>query len=486
MLTYRYASEIPEIAVTADKMIAGGIILASIAFWIAYSMLKTKHIESFNTFFYKHSKNDDDEEISSQKFWIWIWVFFVSIVLYYLCQYLRFGNFESMFFQNYNQSLQIMYSNDLTISFPILLRISNRIINYFFYVSIYFSIALLFESLRKNGNLKGMLPIIIAFFLSIISMTGLFFTGFRTYTGICFYIIFLMTIVSLFNRDRRLLKISVPIIIFLLFYSLFWMTSLTTFRLQGINGLRLEVLQLYSKENTEESIKSLAVIPKEITVPENIHFDMNNLSPDKFKNNKETNSEVQEIAKKDITTNNTQTPFTSELTYLQSVRTKYGHSMSKEIAWVMLYYGRHTKYLGITYGFRTLLNDILPPPLGKDHSIKTIGRLIFQSRDVLGGGCCGQLGEGYACYGIIGAYLYVSIWAFIGGLMAKFAIINLFIIKSRLEFIALSLLLVPFVAIILCQGYGLFYFPFVGFLFILFLTYFLTMFFSKIIKRNYQ
>jgi hypothetical protein len=155
--------------------------------------------------------------------------------------------------------------------------------------------------------------------------------------------------------------------------------------------------------------------------------------------------------------------FHVEKSLLQS--SNYGWSVSREIAWTMLYFGHHKEYLGCFYSLKDVFDCYLPGRLHKDRL--NIGRIIFEERGIkFAGTAPGPLGEGYACYGYIGAYSHWIIWAFLCGLMAKFSIIHLFTDSSQFELTTVNLFIATGIPLLLCAGFYLFVKPLGGFVLI--------------------
>jgi hypothetical protein len=464
ILKYRYASEIHEVATYVDKVLAVGILLASLAFGLGYCVLKSKYIERITVFLNGQLNNENG--ISKRKFWCWTVFIIITIMLYYVCQYVRFGKFEYMFFQSYYHwhDLQEKLKES---SFG--MRATNWFITNFYLTMMFFALVLLFEVLKKRKHLYGITPIISAFIVSLIVMTSMFLLGYRTYPLYCVQCVYLLVVISFTHPSCRLSLIAVPLVFIIFIYCAFDAFYVVKIRHYGIYKIHERIVATMNSPKELENVrKRLFVIQDDVQAPKNVQFDLELKRTDIDNQHRDTIFPVDtpvEISLVGETTNQKQEIQTkkqideqeiklkNELVYLRNKR--YGHSLSQQTAWVMLYFGRHHQYLGVTYSLRGFLNRVLPPPFGKDKSFIGIGNML----DKMGtGNAIGPFGEGYASGGLICGYLYWIGWSFLCGLMAKAAMIFLFSFRQNdFETTAFGLCLFVFIPATITAGYSLMY-----------------------------
>jgi hypothetical protein len=452
VLHYRYASDIPSLAVHVDRMLAGCVLLASLMFWLGYITLKRETIEQFTTFWFA-KRTSEENGIPTQKFWLYLIFIVLAFICYYICQYIKFGKFELMFFQVYDfHNKDLIQSINMKAS--LVIRTMNFIATKIFMILPFLALALLVETLRKHGKTYSCYVITTIFFILLVVMTGFFLFGYRSFVVYCVLsILFLiMPILLRLNTNQGLRKASMPIIIFILIYCSVFFVSLRPVRAYGINGLYAKLTNVFgSKESLQKSIKDNFFIQKQ-EKKSDAASDFNIVLNRSFLENN-TSSQLN-IEETEIKKNAKQYEYlkATELQYLMS-KPAHGHRTSMEIGWIVAYFGRHEDYMGITIGPRTLMNNILPPPLGKDRSWIS----PFKKIELLGrGNAEGYFGEGYICYGIVGGYLYWGIAAFIFGILAKFTVTYLFS-SPRLETTSLGLCLFCVIPTSFTSGYMLLY-----------------------------
>ncbi|MDR2346351.1 MAG: hypothetical protein LBE18_09820 [Planctomycetaceae bacterium] len=460
-IKYRYASDIPGLTTLIDMMIGFGVVIISLMFWIGYCLVKKEYIESIKSFFFLRAKdkdknknkdnnnNDNESGISNFSFCNYIVFIIVTIILYYTCQYMKYGEFDLMFLQCYHACDRI---NTIDIHTSLAMRIVNRIVSSCFLILPFISLLLLFETFRKNGKQYQGYTIIVTLIISIAVTTGFFLaSGFRTYVVSCFIIIITLTLVALLRPHHKVRTICFPIIIFMLIYCMIFFVTLRSVRWHGIEALYSRTYNILANYNSiRQSVNDNFFIQTEY---EQIEYESNQIA---FKNIDLFNSYIDsdEHFHNEINQEKTQ-----ELKYLKSLPI-YGHAASKEIAWIAAYFGRHEKYMGLTAGFRAFFNEILPPPLGREHSfVSPVKRLEELKR----GNAEGAFADGYISYGLLGGYLYWGIWAFICGLFAKFAVVDLFMSKPCLESNSLSIFLIVHISTILCTSRCFLSFMLIGF-----------------------
>jgi hypothetical protein len=457
MIKYRYASDISSMTVTVDQTIAIGVILVSLMFWIGYVFLKQHHIEHIKSFFFQNKKNEESG-ISNCKFYVYIFFILTVIVLYYICQYMKFDKFDLMFLQGYHARDEILQIN---LNTSMTMRIINRIISSCFLIITFISLLLLFETLRKYGKKYSYFLIITMSIIALLTMTVFFLaTGFRTYTVSCMIVIVTLIVIAQIRSLQRLRKISIPIVIFMLLYCMLFFVTLRQFRWSGIEGLYSRSCNVFTDYKLiQQSLKDNFFVPKKTVQTESVQKQTIDLSHSYINNNAipRINEEIKDenlaMIKQNAEIHVSQEIIQEkmkELQYIQSLPI-YGHSTSREIAWIMIYFGRHEKYMGITTGFRAFANEILPPPFGREPSFVSPVRRLEQLKR---GNAEGPFADGYISYGLVGGYLYWGIWAFICGLFAKFAVVDIFMSTPCLESNSLSLCLLVHVSVTLCSSRG--------------------------------
>jgi hypothetical protein len=482
ILKYRYASEIPEMATYVDKVLAVGIILVSLAFGLGYCVLKSKYVERITLFL--NGQLNIENGISKRKFWCWLGLIIVIILLYYVCQYVRFGKFEYLFFQMYYHWHELQEKLKES-SFG--MRATNWFIANTVMTIMFFVLVLLFEVLKKQKQICGIMPITSAFIISVLAMSVCFLTGSRLLVLQCVECIFVLMVISFFKPNNKLKKISILIIISLFFYCAIALIIIPQVRYYGISGIFEKKIEIFTFVKNKDIIQKYmnSCLAIQDNTEHLTHIQIDNNSNKEIDDNKKL--EDQTVSDNHSINKIIETSAIPETSSLQSENTenkqnqdlekqlaeelrifkrlKGGHSMSRMVALVMLYYGRHEDYLGITYSFRSFINRLLPPPLGKDRNFHGIGAKLQKIAPRIN--ACGPFGEGYASYGFTGGYLYWCGWAFICGLIAKIAMTNLESIHFHLEYSALSLFFIVWVPILLSEGFEQFYQPFSGFIIIL-------------------
>jgi hypothetical protein len=420
VLHYRYVSDITSLITYVDRILASGIILASLMFGIGYISLNRKILERFTTFWFIR-RTGEKNAIASQKFWLYLIFILLAFICYYICQYIKLGKFELMFFQLYS-SKHVVETVNMEASFT--MRLINFIISKIFIVLPFLSLVLLIETLRKHGKEYKIYTITATLLVLLMTMTGCFLTGARSYT-IYFAvstIILVSCILLQLNTHHGLRKISIPIIALILVYCFLFFSSVGLLRMHGINSFGMVFGKIFnSKEVLQKTIKDNFFIHDQKKFSDTItHLDIS-LEEKFWENEANMPPHLGTLDQVEWWKKHKERKI-AELQYLKSLP-PHGYRISMEIGWIVAYFGRHEEYMGITAGARTIMNDMLPPPLGKDR----LWISPFKKLELLGrGNAEGYFGEGYVCYGIIGGYLYWGIAAFILGILTKITVFYLF------------------------------------------------------------
>jgi hypothetical protein len=451
-MIYRYASEMKNIALVADFSIASSFLVSSIVFCITYLLVKKSTVETLTE---KVFKNFDEDGISSKKFWSFSGVVFLIFVVYHLTRYVRFGGIDGLFFPDMNyfaleHNNQILTGNKTPDHF--LLRLFSWLSRYGAFIIVYLSIALLFESLRKEKRLKGYLHIFCISFVTLLSFTGSFLYGYRTVVVIVISSIFILGLSSLLFKNRRLTKCGYIITALFVVYSTFWLLTINSTRASFIAYQHRKIAsqqtqaipsaQLLPDGQTAQAISSV----KQQTIISVITKTTENYNLTQSASNIAMISEKQY---RDIVFEN----FEQEEQYLKTWHS-YGWAASKDIAWELLYFGRHSDFLGLFYDAKICVRRLFPGniqrQLGLD--LPTIGQIIYKTRRHKGTSeaAVGVFGNGYACYGYTGAYLYCIVWAIFCGVMSKFCVTYIFTETPRYETTALGVFLLFATPIIFC------------------------------------
>jgi hypothetical protein len=440
-LKYRYASDIPGLAVTVDQMIAVGVVLASLMFAASYFLIKEKQIEKFNNLFFVNKKSEMDG-ISNRKRVFYIVFIPVTIICYFTVMYWLYGSFEAVFFGNYANKGIILPTNLQAGLLERTLRLITS--SLCCWILPFISFTLLFETLYKKRSYNYLL-ITILFILTLIMMTVSFSMGYRSFTAYFVFCILLFIIFSYIHK-LGLRKIAIPLIILLILYS-------------AVCFLTLGFLRGNSLQKGFNAVVTLWTHPKLIndSLQENLLVDKKNDKNLQLLNDlqeqqvKDTTSIIIQNRKNNLSSkkHDKETEKEKEKNMLLSLP-PYGHRVSKEIGWIVAYFGKHEPYAGILCELRGFMNHLLPPPLGKDRSYQSPSKKLDELRR---GNAEGPFGHGYISYGLTGAYLYWAGYAFLCGILAKFSIINLFICKKiYLENIAISIALIIILPSVFCSG----------------------------------
>gem|GEM_PF-5984773 len=457
---YRYASPIPSLAVPQDRMIALGFILAALAFWVGYFLLRTKYVTNFIAFSFAHQA-DDEKGISFKKLYVYSVVILVVVCGHYLLQYARYGNFEYCFLSAYNfQAKQHLART----TFPLWMRFLNLVFTGMLYWTPYLSLLLLFETLRRHGKQYYFFHSLLAFIILLISATAVFLLGFRSQ---CFYVCIgtvLLALFAVFSPTRGLKKVSAIFIIFIVFYaSLFFLTLpqmrghkqaiyqlLPTMRSVIMShSLRIQVLldnmllsERTQKKHAYDNLPTLRHMPEAETSGSSAsRVETSGSSASQRDGLEKASSFLHEskivLLPFDLNISYIDRPLTEEeenqrkyeRAYLKSYP-RFAHNLGPEISWIVLMFGRHTPYLGFSYEFRSIMNTFLPPPLGSGNNFETTNRIIGKNKR---GNAPGHFAVGYASYGLIGACCYWMLAAFISGLFAKFIVVYFHLEARYLE-----------------------------------------------------
>jgi hypothetical protein len=486
---YRYVSEIPAIADLADKTIAVGIILASFAFWMGYGLLKEQWVRSFTTRVWNFTifSRDDNQNIPVWKLRFFLIGIVLCILGYYTSQYLIWGKFEYLFFRIYDLKMPLDMSQ-IPQNRTLILIGSRYILNFLYYVTIYFSLSSLFVILKTKSCNKNTLLITIATIVAILSITSLFFTGLRNYPVFVLYFVLIFIVLSFVNSERHFSLSAVLVLFIITFYSLFWLFIMTEARFHGIYGLHTATKSAIQKRMFV--VQQLAMKQKEIKIPNDLNINQN-LNQKIVINNTDQTTDLSHGHLEPIHStptiddqNKTEQKLAKEKQFLQTY--KGGSSISREIAWIMLYYGRHTNYLGFFYPLKSLMVSILPSHLKS--KIPGAGQLIYRERKQghwggqHGGTVPGLFGEGYMSYGYVGGFFYWSLFSFFCGFLSKFATVNLFTPSSSIEITALSLFFYIMSFSWMYSNHTLFPIPLVGFMMVFIIEYL----YIKICLSHYQ
>jgi hypothetical protein len=305
----------------------------------------------------------------------------------------------------------------------------------------FISIILLFEILDKRKS-HQYVTIFLIFFITIIARFGLYSFGGRFYIQICFISCLILLISQFLCRQIRLRKIAIPILILIFVFDCLFFLTLREIRRNGLQTLPTAIINL--QKNFHNKLKENLFIESSISKNTGNTPKIEIL---KIPNKELIQSDAKQISDtKQIITDQKQ--YGQELQYIKS-RPRYGHQVSREIAWIVAYFGRYAPYAGITSEARFAINIFFPPPLGKDRSYNGPSNILQK----LGrGNAEGPFGNGYVSYGIIGGYLYWMVYAFICGLLAKFAVIDIFRSKKNyLECTAFSLCMITIISTVLCS-----------------------------------
>jgi hypothetical protein len=147
--------------------------------------------------------------------------------------------------------------------------------------------------------------------------------------------------------------------------------------------------------------------------------------------------------------------FEQEKEYLKTWHI-YGWAVSKDIAWELLYFGRHGNFLGLFYDVKANMKLFVPVRMRKQLGIDlpSIGNVIYKTRgsDENFESVVGAFGNGYACYGYTGAYLYCITWAIFCGVMSKLCVTYIFTDTHRIETTALGIFLLFVTPMIFCSS----------------------------------
>jgi hypothetical protein len=474
---YRYASEIPEISSIADRTVAVGFILVSLTYWFSYSLLKKEHVD------YLASKvliDSQTEKLGSPtwKLWAFIGFFTLVIITLYFFLYMKYGSTEYIFFTGHNNTLKKLINAGEFSPNSLWIRGGRYFTTYIHHTVLFFVVTILFEMLRRKSRIHGFFPILFVCIFCFITITEVFLiTASRSFQIFFIMAILELTVISFLYSNRRLSNIAIPILFSFVIYSLFWLVTIQTIRNQGFKSTFSGPHAIFSKENFKKPLENIAgktkrqYIPDKPTIPETQKIE--SLPPVEKKHDDTIKPINENKNKKDNV-------FLKEKEFLTSYQ--YSHATSKELAWTMVYFGRHREYLGILYPLRLYLHYILPL---KSNEVKTVGNIILKERGRLDSNSetiCGPFGDGYASYGYLGGYLNWCLIALICGVLGKFAVITLFTDSPRFEFTAFGVCIFVFTMGALCGHIKVFLPTLVGFFYLFTLCWLYK--FAFITKKN--
>ena len=477
---YRLASDIPSIAMTVDRSVAVGVLLASAVFWLAYFALKKEYIdEFFGKLLGKPSEQADTGYAATpRKFWFLYSIVFVVVVGIFFTDYLFYkGKFFFMFFRLYKWQYHEHVIRTGQIWNPAWLGVVRWFLNFFGTSVMFVSLPLLFETLRVKKRVKGLLPMLAAIVLVLMSLTLLCLTGFRSYPASFGIAVFVLILISFHYPGHRLSKAAIPVLGVILCYAGFWVLFVQEFRTMTIDEtLGERASKVISKTGFQNIVDRTLSRQKKVEVP-----DLPVLAIEKPGEKKTEEIVIDQTQTAQMNTgqvqavtdavhdNETEKKLEDEMRFLKSYPISV--SITREIGWDMMYFGRHKDFLGLFYNFKRAPYILLPSRFRPEGGIALVGNVIWRERAPFPktpiSTVAGPFGEGYASYGYVGAYLYWSFLALTTGLFSKFAIVSLFRPDTRLELVPPAIFLITWIHHHLWQGFSIILLPMTGFILIL-------------------
>jgi hypothetical protein len=476
---YRLAFEIPIVAKIADLSIAVGIVWASILFWLGYILLKEKYIIFISQKCLGKIKTTENNNmiLPSCVFWFFFFLALTIIISVFSTDYLFYkGDFHRIFFTHYRMREM---NETVDIWRPLLLSIIRYFLMFLRYIPVFIALPLLFESLNNKRTTKP-LTIIASYFLVILSLTQISLIGSRTFPAAVLLATLLLIFTTFLYSTRRLCKIAIPLLLIFACYASLFILFLPAFRQLDFHECIAKSRKVFTQASIKTLYDGLLAKTRNVEVPASLKVEKatNNV----YSEIKNRDSVLSETTKHCVPHESSQCLFGTdtklmnsseksqllleEKKFLQTYPATY--SISKEIAWVMMYYGRHKEYVGIfnnpRYVFYTLMPSRIFP---KDKSLTHVGHIVGQ--DKWGktspfNSVVGPFGEGYVSYGFVGGYFYWGIFALIYGILSKFAIVCLFTENPRFELLPLSLFILVIGHHLMWQGQSIFIHPLCGFL----------------------
>ena len=473
---YRYAFEHSSLGPKYDAIIALGIAATSLAFGLGYFLIKPRVFERRDSVFQSRRVMTDEEDsgIAPRLFWIYSALLFLILAGDFFIEYTVNGNIYDVIFTPYNISLRDKTDHWL----PFWIKPFRIVLTYVRMTTMYLAFALLLLSLRKKGNLVGTMPVFVAItntFLAL-SSPAFIFSGFRTFSVFGVLAIFVLFISSYVKPENRLKKSAFPAMFLLVLYCLATLYLVAALRDSvAIHGQRSflsikeVVLKQFKKDGLDTNLK------RGLVVEEKTKLDLENIL---------TGTSNTEIAQTDVDsetisdeTNNEgkkryKTAEQIQKERIQLINYRPHYAISREIAWIMEFYGVHADFLGFFYPLKTIYSSLVP------HSLRSVkydipSRLVRKERhqDIYFNSVIGNLGIGYMCYGYVGAYFHCIIIGFLVGMMARFSMVVLFSSSHHIpsvEAISIALLFYLWGPMVMAYGYEpaayFVLFPILGFL----------------------
>ncbi|MDR2409278.1 MAG: hypothetical protein LBE13_14350 [Bacteroidales bacterium] len=474
---YRLAFEIPGVAKIADLSIAIGIVLASILFWSGYILLKEKYIIFISQKCFGKIKTTDNNNIllPSWGFWFFFFLALIIIISIFSTDYLFYkGDFHRIFFTHY----RMKESGEIgAVWHPLLLSTIRYFLMFFRHIPIFIALPLLFEALNNKRAINS-LTIIASYSLVILSLTQISLIGNRTFPAAALLATILLVFTTFLYSTRRLYKIAIPLLLIFTCYTILFILFLPVFRNLGFHEFMTKSQKVFTQTGIKTLYAGLLAKTKSVEVPTSLKVEekSNNIhskikSDDNVLSETENHDSVYESLQflfgtdtRSMTSSEKSKLLIEEKNFLQNYPVTY--SISKEIAWVMMYYGRHKEYVGMFNNPRYVFYTLLPSRI-KDKSLTHVGNIVGKDKwgeSSPSNSVVGPFGEGYVSYGFIGGYFYWSIFALISGLLSKFAIVCLFTKNPRFELLPLSLFILVIGHHLMWQGLSAFIHPLCGFL----------------------
>lgn len=484
LLAYRYASEIPSISVHADRITAIGFIWASAVFWCGYNLIRTKHIDRVSVRLLP--PHEETDSINRRKLWAFSIYLVILLLGYIVVMYVKCGSMDyligTVYKLEYNQrALAGEFAAESLCFKGIQYLFRNTI-----WVLPYAAVALLFAILRKQKKAHGILLTISVFLLTFFIFN---FVPLSIGSRAMFICIigssYLMVLASFLFSSRHLSLIAIPILMLLVLSMVFWILTVQTIRNYGFAATFVGPRNVFSSVGIGRAIASATGTVENQTVPQYMIDTGNDFYltiPPNGDSGTDTPTSLVSLTKVDTVTqkvdavtqkvdtdtqksvvmsgvsHNEESDIPSSewiaadrarQQHLQAMELeknflltyKYSHSKSKEMAWALLWFGRHRDYLGFFYQLKHIAYNIFPYQSKPEDRVPSVGHIVHQDRGYrsLTGSIVGPFGDGYACYGYVGGFFYWGLYALFGGMFARFSVYTLYTASPRLELTVLSL-----------------------------------------------